>query len=148
MMNRRVVENQAGFTLLELMFVMAIASILAVIALPIYFDFSTRAKVSEGVNQMGSIKTKVTETYYSSGVLPADNSSAGMSAAADYATDKITQIYLGTGGVITVEFAIPELGAGNLLSFRPTPVDGGVAWTCEIPAVNGVPEAYVPPECR
>jgi len=141
-------SRNSGYTLLELLTIIAVVSILAVVSLPIYFDYATRAKVSEGVNMMGAIKTKVAEAYYSGGAYPSSNAQAGMALAGDYATDKISQIYVDEGGVITVEFSIASLGPNNLVSFQPNDTGGGIEWTCRAPAGGGVENRYLPPECR
>lgn len=140
--------SQQGFTLLELLTVVAVASILMVVSLPIYFDYATRAKVSEGINLMGEFKTRVTDTYYANGSLPDDNAAAGMALPEDYATDKITRISIGTGGTITVEYDINSLGTDNLLEFSPTVSTVGVEWSCQSPSANGVEANYLPSECR
>ncbi len=139
---------QQGFTLLELLTVVAVISILLVVSLPIYFDYNTRAKVSEGVVLMGEFKTRVTETYYAEGAFPTDNEEAGMGEPADYATDKISRISIGTGGVITVEYDLDTLGTDNRLEFQPTVSDIGVEWSCLPAAAQGVDNRYIPSECR
>ena len=141
-------RTQGGFTLLELLTVVAVVSILAVVSLPIYFDYATRAQVTEGIAKMGEFKTRVTETYYGEGAFPISNSDAGMSDPEDYATDKITQISIGTGGVITVEYDIAVLGTDNRLDFQPSVNDVGVNWTCLPAATNGIEDRYIPSECR
>lgn len=142
------VASQRGFTLLELLTVVAVMSILMVVSLPIYFDYATRAKVSEGIGLMGEFKTRVTDTYYANGSLPADNAEAGMGLPEDYATDKITRISIGTGGVITVEYDISSLGTDNLLEFSPSVSSMGIDWTCQSPATSGIQAIFVPSECR
>ena len=69
---------QQGFTLIELMIVVAIIGILAAIALPAYQDYTVRAKVSEGLIQGGSAKNAVSETFQASGVVPITNAAAGL----------------------------------------------------------------------
>lgn len=137
-----------GFTLVELLTVVAVMSILLVVSLPIYFDYSTRAEVSEGISLMGEFKTRVTDTYYSVGDFPATNAEAGMGEPADYATNKITQISISTGGIVTVEYNLNSLGTDNRLSFQPSLVDLGVDWTCLPAASRGIENRYVPSECR
>ena len=74
---------QQGFTLIELMIVVAIIGILAAIAIPAYQDYTIRAQVSEGLNLGGGAKTAVSEFYQDRGAWPSDNANAGLSDATD-----------------------------------------------------------------
>ena len=143
-----ITRHQSGFTLLELLTGVAVVSILLVISLPIYFDYSTRAQVSEGISLMGEFKTRVTETYYANGDFPVSNADAGMGNPTDYATDKVTLISISTGGTITVEFDINTLGTDNRLDFQPSVTSLGVEWRCLPSSSNGVRNQYIPSECR
>ena len=71
---------QRGFTLIELMIVVAIVGILAVVAIPAYQDYATRAKVSEAISMASQVKASVSEAYISNGSLPATQSEAGLPA--------------------------------------------------------------------
>jgi type IV pilus assembly protein PilA len=141
-------RHEAGFTLLELMTVIAVASILMVIALPIYFDYAARTKVSEGVNRLGSITSQIAEAYYTNGSFPADNSEAGLGVPGSYASDYVTGITVTAGGVATAELSVSELGANNLVSFTPSYTGTGIEWECSSPASNGVEDRFLPANCR
>src|SRR5262249_18757224 len=95
---------QKGFTLIELMIVVAIIGILAAVAMPAYQDSTVRAKVTEGLNLAAASKLAVAETWASSGQFPTDNASAGLPAATDIHSKYVTSVTVGARGVITIEY--------------------------------------------
>jgi type IV pilus assembly protein PilA len=128
---------QKGFTLIELMIVVAIIGILAAIAIPAYQDYTIRAQVSEGLNLAAAAKAAVAETYLNRGTAPVDRTAAGMSPNATDTNGKyVTQVEV-EDGVITISYgneANARIGdaAGNLtLELVPyvTP-DDSVVWRC------------------
>ena len=90
---------QQGFTLIELMIVVAIIGILAAIAIPAYQDYTIRAQVSEGLNLMGACKAAVTEFYQDQGAFPGDNATAGLEAAANISGKYVTQVAVSGAGL-------------------------------------------------
>jgi len=94
-------KKQQGFTLIELMIVVAIIGILAAIAIPAYQDYTIRAQVSEGLNLSGGAKAAVTEFFQDRGILPADNATAGLAAAAAIQGKYVGSVTV-AAGVITV----------------------------------------------
>lgn len=139
-------HNQSGFTLIELMIVVAIIGILAAIALPAYQDYTKRAHVTEGLSLAGAAKTAVAEYFSSEGVLPNNNSNAGLSAAASITGNAVNSVSI-SGGLITIRYNTKvESGAG--LDLSPETTAGGIKWNCTPSASSGVTAKYLPSSCR
>lgn len=141
------IRKQSGFTLIELMIVIAILAILLAIAIPAYQDYSIRARVSEGVNMAASPKLAVTEHRLSEGTFPATNAAAGYQTGV---SSLVASIVIGANGVLTVTYQNnPLLGdaAGTNLTMTPTVGAGGssVQWDCQ---AGTIPVKFVPAECR
>ena len=136
-------RKQQGFTLIELMIVVAIIGILAAIALPAYQDYTTRAKVTEVVTMMSPAKLAVAETSSSEGGL-ANVTAANSGYTFPGATAYVSGIAITDAtGVVTATSTVPNaLGAITL-----TPADvgsGQLRWTC----ASGIPARFLPAECR
>ena len=140
---------QKGFTLIELMIVVAIIGILAAIALPAYQDYTARSQVSEALSLAGGARTAVTEYYTSNGQYPANNNSAGLAAAADINGKYVNTVTV-AGGVITAAMrngAPVSEGVRNAnLVLSPTTKAGAVDWKCK--AGTGMQAKYLPSSCR
>ena len=137
---------QKGFTLIELMIVVAIIGILAAIAIPAYSDYTKRAKVTELVTAASACKASVSEFFQAQGVYPADIAEAGCSSTS---TDKITSLTLGADGVITVVSAIDGVTGDYVLMPNETTADSGVLeWTCNAAAGTTIEDKYRPAKCR
>jgi len=143
-------KKQQGFTLIELMIVVAIIGILAAIAIPAYQDYTIRAQVSEGLNLSGGAKAAVTEFYQDRGVLPADNTEAGIAAAAEIQGNYVSQVAV-LAGVITVTYsavAPQQANAaidGATLTLTPNVANvGSVGWTC----TGSLQNKHLPAACR
>lgn len=141
-------KKQQGFTLIELMIVVAIIGILAAIAIPAYQDYTIRAQVSEGLNLSGGAKAAVTEFYQDQGAFPADNATAGLEAAGNITGKYVTSVTVGGAGVITVLYG-GDANAniqGDTLTLTPTDNAGSVSWACA--DGGGLQNKWLPAACR
>jgi len=140
-------QMQQGFTLIELMIVVAIIGILAAIAIPAYQDYTIRAQVSEGMNLAAAAKAAVAEDFLNEGVPPLNRTDAGMTAnGTDTSGKYVTSVDI-ANGVITVIYgneANTQI-AGMTLTLTPyESVDLSVIWRCgSAPAPGGAPAPSV-----
>lgn len=148
-MNKQV---QQGFTLIELMIVVAIIGILAAVAIPAYQDYTIRARVTEGIGFAAAAKTSVAEYYVSQGEMPADTTEAGFSSGVT--TEIVQSLSYTRNGTNEgqIEVAFEDLGgdtsAGDTLLFVGTGETGGVQWDCTQDAGQALAEKYRPANCR
>ena len=124
---------QQGFTLIELMIVVAIIGILAAIAIPAYQDYTIRAQVSEGMNLAAAAKAAISESFINRGQAPLDRTTAGMSATPTDTSGKYVTQVLVTNGTIQITYGneASKQITGKTLGLTPyeTP-DLSVAWRC------------------
>ena len=137
---------QKGFTLIELMIVVAIIGILAAIALPAYQDYTARAQMSEAMVLADGQKGAVTEFFADRGVMPLNNASAGISAASDISGKYVASVNIASG-VITSTIRADNVAAGiagTNLVLEPRPTSGSMHWTC----TSTASAKFIPAACR
>ena len=136
-------RTQAGFTLIELMIVIAILGILAAIAIPAYQDYSIRAKVSEGINTASPAKLAVAEYFQSEGAWPDNITEAGTSNVDTKYVDEVTIVANdGTdNGYVYVTINATETGAPRdfYVELQASNATGAVDWACNATSTRGAP---------
>jgi type IV pilus assembly protein PilA len=155
---------QKGFTLIELMIVVAIIGILAAIAIPAYQDYTIRAQVSEGLTLAAAAKAAVAETFLNTGVAPVNRTEAGMSATLTDTFGKYVESVDIDNGTIEITYG-NEVNAAidtETLTLEPwTTPDNSVTWVCGNATANSAASAmgnasaatsldsrYLPAACR
>lgn len=164
---------QKGFTLIELMIVIAIIGILAVIALPAYQDYTGRAQVSEAITLMEGQKSAIVEYYADKGKWPTSNTEAGIAGSTEITGKYVASVTVGTGGAITAKMkssdvnndikgktvilspetakaATPAAGGATPAPGGATPAAGAASagsftWKC---TTGTVPTKFLPSSCR
>ncbi|HGP4477687.1 TPA: pilin [Neisseria meningitidis] len=129
---------QKGFTLIELMIVIAIVGILAAVALPAYQDYTARAQVSEAILLAEGQKSAVTEYYLNHGIWPGDNTSAGVASSTDIKGKYVQSVEV-KNGVVTATMASSNVNneiKDKKLSLWAKRQDGSVKWFCGLPVAR------------
>ncbi|HGO9220674.1 TPA: pilin [Neisseria meningitidis] len=130
---------QKGFTLIELMIVIAIVGILAAVALPAYQDYTARAQVSEAILLAEGQKSAVTEYYLNHGIWPKNNTSAGVASSATDIKGKYVKSVEVKNGVVTAEMKSSGVNKeiqGKKLSLWAKRQNGSVKWFCGQPVTR------------
>lgn len=141
-------RHNNGFTLIELMIVVAIIGILAAIAIPAYQNYTIRAKVSEGLLLADSIKSAMWDSYTTFNTWPTSNASAGIASAASYKTayvDSVGIVASGSVSDIVISYNASTVAPGLVVTLAPVVTSGSIIWQCSATSGFG---SYLPSSCR
>ena len=142
---------QKGFTLIELMIVIAIVGVLAVVALPAYQDYTARAQMSEALTLAEGQKSAVVEYYSDKGTFPADNAAAGIAAASTITGKYVASVTVATANdKATITATMKSSGVnkdikGKTLVLEGSQNAGSFDWTCKKGTVD---DKFLPSSCR
>jgi type IV pilus assembly protein PilA len=147
-------KQNRGFTLIELMIVVAIIGILASVAIPAYMDYTVRTKVAEGLFMSGGAKTAVEESRFAVGRFlgfgAVTNASYGLPLPTSVSGNDAYSVAIGGSGIITITYARDPAIAGKSLILIPdlNSKPGSMVWSCTSNATGTIDRRYRPANCR
>jgi len=142
-MNSQTSQHR-GFTLIELMIVVAIVGILAAVAIPTYQDYTKRSHVSEGIVIAGGAKASVAEFFASNGTWPTGNASVGLPAATSITGNAVTSILVNQSQ-ITITYNTKVISGNDIVMQASSASIGTITWSCTGGSVEGRYRPYI---CR
>jgi type IV pilus assembly protein PilA len=140
-------RQAAGFTLIELMIVVAIIAILASLAVPQYQDYLVRAQVSEGLETAAGVKTAIWEFKTNRGYFPTSNKSAGLPDSTSISGKYVSSVKLLDTGKVELAYEQGDANDrlhGKTVTLSPIDNGGSIGWTCSSSAAD----RYLPSTCR
>ena len=141
-------RKHQGFTLIELMIVVAIIAILASVAIPMYNNYLIRTQVAEGIHLSSSAKVAAEEYFQTTGAFATSNGRAGLPASNEIRGNYVSQVELIASGGIEITFGneVHPAVTGSTVMMIPSSNAGSVSWSCSRGAT--MPNKYVPKNCR
>ncbi|RKZ72394.1 MAG: prepilin-type cleavage/methylation domain-containing protein [Gammaproteobacteria bacterium] len=149
----RKIRQEEGFTLIELMIVVAIIGILAAVAIPSYQDYTARAQVTEAIGLSSGFKTGMAEYYSNNGIWPTYITSVGETTSGKYVATVAILSGAGTSGTIVIQATMKSTGVGGGVSgstYALSSVNEGKHWDCGTNADSGnnIASRYLPGACK
>ena len=140
-------QIQRGFTLIELMIVVAIIGILASLAIPAYQNYSIRAQIAEGLTLSGPVKNAIAVFYNDNGVFAADNAEATAETPNSYAGKYVTSITI-NNAVISVQYGNDANASisGQTITLTAVNNEGSLIWDCA--SGGAISDSHLPSACR